>query len=176
MRTAELDQSPCELEQLLVAVGPVEPRQLVVLAPRVVVAVLRPPPLVAAEQHRHALREEQRGEEVAYLTLTQRVDLRIVGRAFDAAVPGAVVGRAVVVVLAVRLVVLLVVRDEVAKCEAVVRGDEVDRSEGPTAVALVEIRRAAEARDEVAQRRLAAPEVADRVAVDAVPLRPEDRE
>ena len=94
---------------------PVEPRELVVLAPRVVVAVLRAAQLVAAEQHRHALREQQRRQEVALLARAQRVDRGIVGRPFDAAVPRAVVVGAVVVVLAVRLVVLVVVRDEIAR-------------------------------------------------------------
>ena len=47
---------------------------------------------------------------------------------------------------------------------------------GRLAVALVEIRRAAEARRELRDAGRAAPEVAHRVAVDAVPLRPEDRE
>ena len=50
-----------------------------------------------------------------------------VGVAFFTAVPRAVVALAVVVVLAVGLVVLLVVGDQVAQGEAVVGGDEVDR-------------------------------------------------
>ena len=160
----------------VVALVPVEPRDLVVLAPRVVVAALRAAPLVAAEQHRHALREQQRREEVPLLARAQRVDRRIVGRPLGPAVPRAVVVGAVLVALAVRLVVLLVVRDEVAQREAVVRGDEVDRRERPAPVGLVEVGRAAEPRSEIAQRRLAAPEVAHRVAVDPVPLGPQDRE
>ena len=84
----------------LVVELPVEPGDLVVLAPGVVVAALRAAELVAAEQHRHALREEQRGQEVALLARAQRVDLRVVGLALDAAVPGAVVVGAVAVVLA----------------------------------------------------------------------------
>ena len=60
--------------------------------------------------------------------------------------------------------------------EAVVRGDEVDRREGPPAVALVEIGGAGEPVGELPRGRLAAPEVAEQVAVQAVPLRPEDRE
>jgi hypothetical protein len=43
--------------------------------------------LVAAEQHRRALGEQQRGEEVALLARAQREDLRVVGRTLDAAVP-----------------------------------------------------------------------------------------
>ena len=80
---------------------------------------------------------------------------------------------AVVVVLAVGLVVLLVVRDEVTQGEAVVGGDEVDGCHGPPPVVLVQIRRPGQARRELAERRrLAAPEVAHGVAVLAVPLRP----
>ena len=56
----------CSLVQL-----PVEPGQLVVLAVGVVVAVLRVAQLVAAAEHRHALREQQRGHEVALLPLAQ---------------------------------------------------------------------------------------------------------
>ena len=54
-------------------------------------------------------------------------DLGIVGRPFDAAVPGQVVAVAVLVVLAVGLVVALVVADEIVQGEAVMGGDEVDR-------------------------------------------------
>jgi len=57
------------------------------------------------------------------------VDLGIGGLAFDAQVVGPVVAVAVPVVLAVGLVVLLVVGDEVTHREAVVGGDEVDRGE-----------------------------------------------
>ena len=67
-----------EREQRLV-VGvelPVEPGDLVVLAVGVVVAALGAADLVAAEQHRHALRQEQRGEEVALLPRAQRDDRR----------------------------------------------------------------------------------------------------
>jgi hypothetical protein len=55
-----------------------------------------------------------------------------------------------------------------------VRGDEVDRGDGPAVVGLVQVRRAGEPGRELAQAgRLAAPEVAHGVAVLAVPLRPQ---
>src|SRR5581483_3260573 len=125
---------------------PVEPGDLTVLAPGVVVALLRAAELVAAEQHRNALRQEQRREEVALLPCTQRVDRGIVRLAFGAVVPGAVVVGAVLVPLLVRLVVLVVVRDEVAQREPVVRSDEVDRRKRLAAVRLVEVARSREAR------------------------------
>ena len=71
---------------------------------------------------------------------------------------------------------LLVVRDEVAQREAVVRGDEVDRRERIASVVGVEVGRAGEPLRELADVRLSAPEVAHRVAVLPVPLGPEDGE
>ena len=84
---------------------------------------------------------------------------------------------AVVAALAVRVVVLLVVRHEVVEREPVVRRHEVDRRERAAAVGLVEVAAAGQPGGELAQRAgLAAPEVADGVAVLAVPLRPQRRE
>src|SRR5204863_724261 len=60
--------------------------------------------------------------------------------------------------------------------EAVVGRDEVDRRERPAAVVLVEVARAGEPGGEVCDGLVAAPEVADDVAVDAVPFAPENRE
>ena len=55
---------------------PVDPAELVVLAVGVVVAALRAAELVAGEQHRHPLREQERGEEVAELAVAERVHRR----------------------------------------------------------------------------------------------------
>ena len=55
-------------------------------------------------------------------------------------------------------------------------GDEVDRGERLAPVGLVEVAGAREARRELGDARLPAPEVAHDVAVDAVPLAPQDRE
>jgi hypothetical protein len=77
----------------------------------------------------------------------------------------------------VGLVVLVVVGHEVAQGEAVVGGDEVDRRARAAAVRLVQVARAGEAVGELRQGLVdPAPEVADRVAVAAVPLRPQRRE
>ncbi len=175
---AQLDAAPREVEQVGVRLAelPVEPRQLVVLAPGVVVALLGAAHLVAAEQHRDALGEHQRGDEVALLAAAQRGDRPIVGRPLGAAVPRAVVVGAVLAALAVGVVVLLVVGDEVGQREAVVGGDEVDRGERLAAVGGVQVARPGEALGEGGDARLPAPEVADRVAVDPVPLRPQDGE
>src|SRR4029079_16184915 len=101
-------------------------------------------------------------------------NLFVVGRTFDAAVPGAIVVRPVLVVLAVRGAVLLVVRHKVAQGEPVVGGDEVDAVVGPAAAGLVEIGAAGQPVPEVAERPgFAAAEVAHGVTESAVPLRPQ---
>ena len=125
-------------------------------------------------QHRHALAEHQGGQEVALLATPQLVDLLIVGGTLSATVPGLVVIRAVLVVFAVGLVVLLVVGDQVAQREAVVGDDEVDRRDRATTGVGVQIAGSRETRSEFAQRgRFTAPEVAHRVAVATVPFRPQ---
>jgi hypothetical protein len=93
------------------------------------------------DDHRHALRQQQGGEEVALLLGTTRQHRRVVAGALDATVVGAVVRLPVVVVLTVRFVVLVVVGDEIGEREPVVRSHEVDRRHRQPAVVLVQIRR-----------------------------------
>src|SRR5205823_11915295 len=174
VRAAQVDEHAGEEEQRLVDVLPVVPGELVVLAVGIVVALLGAADLVAAVDHRDALREEQRGEEVPLLAGAERVDGVVVGRPFGAAVPGAVVALAVLVVLAVRRVVLRVVGDQVAEREAVVGGDEVDARVRAAAGLRVEVRAAREPVGKLAERRvLAAPIIAAGVAIFAVPLAPQ---
>ncbi|MCY1408201.1 hypothetical protein D9M71_235200 [compost metagenome] len=71
--------------------------------------------------------QQQGGEEIAHLPMAQRVDLGIVGGAFDAVVPGQVVVAAVLIVFVVGFVVLVVVGHQVVEGETVVGGDEIDR-------------------------------------------------
>ncbi len=97
----------------------------------------------------------------------------VVGRPFDAAVPRQVVVVAVAVVLAVGLVVLLVVGNQVLQREAVVRGDEVDAGMRPPARPSVQVLRAGEALRQVAHHAIVAlPVAAHAVAEAVVPLGP----
>src|SRR5258708_2158955 len=113
MLVAEVDDPGEEGQQLTVlliaGVLPVEPGELIVLAVGVVVASLRAADLVAAVDHRHADGEQQGAEEVALLAGAQGVHLLAIGGSFFPAVPGAIVSRAVVALLAVGLVVLFFV-------------------------------------------------------------------
>src|SRR5947209_8975662 len=65
---------------------PVEPRNLVVLTPSVVVADLRPRRLVPGDEHRDTLRQQKRREEVSHLPPADGVDGGVVGGALDAVV------------------------------------------------------------------------------------------
>ena len=138
---------------------------------------LRPAQLVAAEQHGHALGEEERGQEVASLARAEDEHLGVVGGAFHAAVPGPVVGLAVPSALPVGVVVLALVAHQVGQGEAVVCGHEVDAGGRSAAVVLVEVGAAGEAAAEIGHHvRLAPPDVAHGVPEASVPLRPMGRE
>src|SRR5579871_2981240 len=104
--------------------------------------------LVAGQQHGHALRQKQRGDQVAFLLFAQRVDGGVLRRPFLAAVPAIVVIGAVVIVLAVGFVVLVVVADEVLQVEAIMARDEIDARERLAAIVAKKIGAAAERSEE----------------------------
>ncbi len=128
--------------------APVHPRDLVVLDVGVVVAALGAAPLVAGGQHRDAVGQAQGRDQVGGLPAAQREDRRVVGLALLATVPGPVVVGAVTVALAVGLVVLAVVRHQVAQREPVVGGHEVDRVVRRAPVVGVQVRGAGQPRGE----------------------------
>src|SRR5690606_13234704 len=138
-----------------------------------VVALLGATELVASGDHRRALREQQRGEQVALLALAQLHDRGIVRRPFVAMVPGQVVRMAVAIAFGVGLVVLVVVADEVVQGETVVRGDEVDARPGLAAALVEEVRRTRHPARERARRAVVAlPEGAGGVPEAIVPFGP----
>src|SRR5690606_8553912 len=79
--TRELEQAPPGLVEL-----PVDPRDLVVLAVAVVVAMLGAADLVSVGDHRHTLGDEERREEVALLARAQREHALVVRGALGPAV------------------------------------------------------------------------------------------
>ena len=180
MLAPQPDQPPGAVAQVLVRVDPVEPRDLVVLAVGVVVASLGAAHLVAAEQQGQSERQQQGGEHGALPLRPEGVHRGVFGRALGAGVPGTVVVAAVPVALAVRLVVLAVVGDQVVQRETIVHGDQVHRGGRPPARALcprVQVRGPGEPGRELGDADvLAPPEVPHVVAVAAVPLPPLRRE
>src|SRR5215211_2332075 len=118
MSLSELYQLSRELKKLILlfVTLPVKPTNVVVLTIGVVVTVLRPTPLISAAEHRHALGKKQCREKIAALAVAQHVNLRIIGRTFDAAIPRLIIVVAVVVLVVVQLVVFFVVTDQVVQC------------------------------------------------------------
>src|SRR6185312_3611602 len=87
-----------------------------------------------------------------------------------------IVVRAVAILLAVLLIVLVLVADEIGEREAIVHGHVVDAAARAAAIVLELRRRSGHAVCQVAdQVSLAAPEAAGRLAVEVVPFRPAGR-
>ena len=122
----KLDRSTHEsLKCFLVGLQvPINPTDFIVLTVGVVVAALGSAELIARQQHRDSLREEQRHQEIAPLSFTKLIDPFIRSVALETAIPTAVV--VVAAVFKIRLIVFLVVADQVFQCEPVVRRDKVN--------------------------------------------------
>src|SRR5512145_1417443 len=104
MLVKQADQKASKLEQLSAwpVDVPVDPGNFVILAIRVVVALLGAADFVAREQHRDSLRQDQGGEKVALLARTQGENHRIVRWPFGTAVPTEIIVVTVAIFLAVR--------------------------------------------------------------------------
>ena len=98
---------------------PLRPGYLVILAVSVVITLLGTPAFVTAAQHRHALREKKRAEEIPLLSAPKSVDLWILRRTFGPTVPRLIVVVAVLIVFAVRLVMFIVVGNQVRQSLAI---------------------------------------------------------
>src|SRR5215510_13654840 len=127
MRPPKLDETLEKPEQVGMRLeeAPIDPTELIVLTVSVVVATLCAPELIPGQNHGGASGEQENGRKVPHLPLPQLDDLRSLGRPLIAAVPAQVLMTTVGVPLAVGLVVLTVVSDQISEREAVVAGDEV---------------------------------------------------
>ena len=94
--------------------------------------------LVAGQEHGDALRQHQRREEIALLLPAQGVDGGIVGWALGPTVPTVVLIGAVLVLVAIRVVMLVIVTDQIVERKAVVAGDKIDAGRGLAPVMLIQ--------------------------------------
>src|SRR5438309_116073 len=124
---AQMHHLASEIEQCALLLGqiPAEPCQGRVLTINVVVTMLRLSKFVACQEHRHTLGKKERGEEITLLPRAQSIDLCVPGFALVSTVPAFVIVRAVAVFFAIRFVMFVIVTDQIANAEAVVRGYEV---------------------------------------------------
>src|SRR5437879_13814216 len=89
MSAPERDQVSRKVQQGMGLSGefPIKPRQFVVLTVGIVVPPLAAADLVSAAEHRDTLGQERGHQHIAFLSLTQLVNGRIVRRSFHAAIP-----------------------------------------------------------------------------------------
>src|SRR5262249_14976968 len=113
------------------------------------------------------------GQEVLYLPGSQLLHCGIVRGALGTAVPASIVVRAIAVSVAVCLVVLLVVGNEVVECEAVVARYEVDALFGLALFMAVKLRTTEEPVGNPRHRTIiAAEEASEIIPKTPVPLPP----
>src|SRR4029077_15281042 len=100
---------------------PVKPSCLVVLVVGIVVAELSVQELIAGPKHWNAIRQHEQAEKVLDLLASQRQHVaRLAFIAFVTTVPAMVGVHAILVIVTIRPVAFLVVRDQVIQGEAVV--------------------------------------------------------
>ena len=167
---ARLGEPAGEGDQRGVGLAPANGGRRVVLGVGVVVAPLAEAELGAHRQHRGPARGEQQREEVALVARPRRDDRRVLRRPLDAVTPGIVRVGSVSVVFAVRLVVLLLVRDQVGEGESVVRDDEVHALRRRGGAREHVARAGHSGRDLAAHAWVSAPEAARGVAEAVVPF------
>src|SRR5208283_455964 len=175
MGTTKGDHATSEAENfpVLFEAAPVMPARFVVLAVGVIVAALRAAKFVAAEQHRHAARDQQGQKEVLDLAFPQGLDPGISRLAFRAEVLAEVGVGPVMVVFSVCFIVLAAIAHQVVQSEAVVAGDEIDAALGAFARLGVDVGTAAGAAGKQTKHPIiAAPEPSDVVTLLTVPLCP----
>src|SRR5690606_18938502 len=100
-------------------------------------------------------------------------DCRIIGLSLYPTVPRTIVRLTVTVVFAIGFVVLLIVRNEISQCKAIMSSNKVDAGVWTATGRFVQIRTASDAKGEFPQTLFfAPPEIANAVAIAAVPFRP----
>src|SRR5256884_6494301 len=129
MGAAKRDHSPGEAMNLpvLFEKAPVQPADGVILAVRVIVTSLGPTKFVSAQQHRDATRNKECEEKILDQAISQGFDIGGIAWAFNSAIVAVIGIGAVPPVLAVFLIVLLSIGNQIIQCESVMTGDKIDR-------------------------------------------------
>jgi hypothetical protein len=117
----------CETENLVVPdeIGPIEPTDFAVLAIGVIIPSLSPSHLVSHQHHGHTERQQCNRQKILDLSITERLDHRVIGWPFDAAIPTPIVIAAISVSMSVCFVVFLVIRDKIIEGESIMTGNEI---------------------------------------------------
>ena len=119
--TAQLKNPDGKRGQVIIRLRPIQPGGGVVLAIRVVVAVLRVPKLGTRAQQGCALGQQSGGQQCTLQSAPELKDHRIIAGAFNAAVEAEVIAMAVPVVFAIGFIAAMLVGHQIPQREAVVR-------------------------------------------------------
>ena len=141
MRSPEADHSSSEALNLFVLFdqAPVKPAHLFILAVSIIVAALGSATLVAAEQHGNSSRDKQGQYKILNQSVPHPFDDGIVARPFHAAIVAVVGIGSIAVVLAIFVIVLLLVADQIVQREPIMRSYEVEAACRSLARASVQI-------------------------------------
>ena len=139
MSPAKGDHSSREALDLFVLFEqvPVKPTHLVILAVGVVITALGPAKLIPAEQHGNPPRDKQGQQEILDQAVTHALDTGILAQPFHPAIVAVVGIGPITAELAIFVIVLLLVADQIIQCEAVMTSHEVEAACGSFARALV---------------------------------------
>src|SRR5208282_4651227 len=179
MRLPERNHAFKEPEYVLIRLEltPIQPADTVVLIVGIIVSELGVQELVTGSEHRDAVREHEEAEEVFSLFPAKCQNLR--WRAlvsFVSAVPTVIRVHTVLIVMTVFPVVIVVIRNEIVECEAIMAIDVVHGLEGMIGM-LAAVRKqviaAVDTTHKVRDHPLVAPDkTTDIIAITRVPLQP----
>ena len=156
---------------------PSHPGNGIVLTIRIVVAHLGMGELVSGNQHRRAKRQKQRCQHGAGTVIAVVPNGTVCGFAFLTGIPAPVGIRAVAVVFAVGLVMLMIVTDQITQAKTIMRRYKINAGPDITVVVIKDIAGTGNAAGKLADLIFVAfPKTADNIAVFVIPFRPARRE
>src|ERR1035441_4989235 len=127
--------------------------------------------------HRNALGEQQRCQKIALLLGAKSLNVGIVGRSFNSAIPAAIVVIAVPIAFAINLVVLIVEANQVLHGEAVVSCDEIYTGVWTAAAMSIKITGPCNSIGQISDGSVVSlPVSSHRVAISIIPFSPSDWE
>ena len=116
---------------------PVDPADIVILAPGIVISLLAAAEFISCHQHGHSLGQEENDCQSPAAPVAQRLYCWIVGIAFGTGIPTQVVVVSIPVVLTVDQVMFFIVADKIGQGKTVMAGDKIDGITGFAAVMLI---------------------------------------
>ena len=106
---------------------PMEPAQRIILAVRIIIALLRTPHLIAHQQHGNTLRQGQHAQKIALLNQSGMQDRELIAGPFHTVITTVIIMTPVTIILTVGVVMLVLIAHQVLKGETIMSSDKIDR-------------------------------------------------